>query len=1769
MAVAPDDAVVTGFITAGPSILRAFSVTNTGNRDDRFRVTSAGITGGAVLTALHFDLDGDGILGSGDPPVTVGVTASPVLAPGTALAVLATYSAVAVPTGTALILTLEAESLEPGAVNGLATDTGTIRDQVGGSAVFSDPADPSLPPSKTGNGLASLSAARGEEVRFRIAFRNSGVAAAANVVVTDPLDPNLTYVPGSLELDGLALTDAIDADGGEAAAGVVTVRLPVVAPGEAHSVEFRARISTGIPGGTLLRNAATVEADSVPPVVSGTVRLLADPAGVVFDAATGAALGGSGTSLLADPGAGTLLAIPATAGAGADPNLDNVNPFPSDTAGRYGYLLDPAQLGSPGAALRFFLRVDRAGYLPRLIQLDAVAEPASTPSDPVFTLTVTPADSLPIAAPGGFSLVPGPVVLTGISAVGIDVPLFASSALSVVKTADRATARVGETVGYRVQVLNSGALPVTGITLSDLLPEFLDPVEGASRRIDAAGTTRIDPARAGRSLAFALGDLAPGEQVEISYRARIAPGAPAAALSNRALAAGTLSTGDPISGGPARAVVFVRQGLFSFQQTLIGRVFEDADGDGKLSAPDRPLPGIRVVLDNGMTVATDSQGLYSFPSVPEGARAIGLDESSFPEGICAPASERLDGRGRFRLLRTPLHGGALLRQDFHLASRSDCPKRGIPSRISTFPPGADGVPGEATGEAAAAGSAPTAASGLPPAPTAESGPTGTATTTSMQTLALPALAPGTLSVLEPADGSVAMDGALRLVARTHRSGGVRVSVNDHRVSADRIGRTDLDDRNLLATFTFVGIPVLPGRNVVSVEAIREEGGAGERIDLVVFGRGPVSRLRLAAAATDVPADGRSGTEIRIDLLDAWGNPAQDDRVRIRTSAGRLRLPGSDESGTDLAVRTRDGSAAAVLLSDPASGVAHLSADLGDLSETVEIRFSPADAPPLLVGLAEGTWGFAQADSGVGTDAAAIPDGGHGRIAFFYKGAGPGGSLLTTAYDSDRRLNRSTDENRLFELDPLERVYPVMGDSSVRFDEALSNSRGYVRLEKDRARLLYGDFEPRMGETRLARLDRKLTGLELSLDGAGGGGLLTLGVARPDTAFAREAIPASGIGGLYRLSHAPLVPGSEVVTLEIHDRRNPEEVLSREPLARGVDYDLDPLAGTILFKRPLDAFTGEFHLAQIVVLYEYRADGFEAVSWFGRGRRDLGSGGTRAGFSVLGEMQDGAEDFRIAAADLLQKLPGSGTLSVEAARSDGRPLNRGNASLGTDPGSAGTAFRVEYVQTLPALRGPLRASFSEVDRDFVNPYGASITPGSRRSALGWEPSLNGRFRLAVSVQDETNRTDAVDNGRTTASLKLGGRIDDRTGFTAGVEHRDFTDLLGDREVRSDLITAGMDIRPTPRVRFSFRREQNLRSGSDPSFPDSTFLTAALRQSDDVTWFLRFRDSSRPIEAIADVAASGLIPPRSRSEIQIGAESKLGNQATLSSRYQIQNGIEGTDSYAVIGLGTRLPVRETLAADFRGEAGLHVEGPGNAFTSFSTGLTWIPEEALRASIRYELRDADGTGQTLSAAAVGKPSDDLTLLLRLAASDASQAGRDTTSVSVLGGLAIRPLERDDFGLLFAWNRRDRRQGGSGPGDEVRTLTDTLSTDAVLDLTEKLRGFGRVALSLASDRPQGLPEVSSTTTLAQIRLEYRVGRRFDLAGEARDARIWQEALRRDSFALEWGAWITEDLRIAVGYGFTGSRALEGEDLATRSGPYLNLTTKINRILDLFGRRP
>jgi large repetitive protein len=131
--------------------------------------------------------------------------------------------------------------------------------------------EPSLDATKQGIDVDGGNLIVGDEIEYTIDVENVGNDAADDVVLTDPIPADTTYVPGSLEiLTGAnvgTLTDAAGDDQGDATGGDVVIRLGTGADatnggtigiGETTSIRFRVSIDGGTAASTPIVNQATV-----------------------------------------------------------------------------------------------------------------------------------------------------------------------------------------------------------------------------------------------------------------------------------------------------------------------------------------------------------------------------------------------------------------------------------------------------------------------------------------------------------------------------------------------------------------------------------------------------------------------------------------------------------------------------------------------------------------------------------------------------------------------------------------------------------------------------------------------------------------------------------------------------------------------------------------------------------------------------------------------------------------------------------------------------------------------------------------------------------------------------------------------------------------------------------------------------------------------------------------------------------------------------------------------------------------------------------------------------------------------------------------------------------------------------------------------------------------------------------------------------------------------------------------------------------------------
>jgi uncharacterized repeat protein (TIGR01451 family) len=233
-----------------------FTLTNAGNGNEAFRLTPQGTLGSddfdPTVTSVVIDANGNNAYDAGVDTVYVSGTDTPALAPDASISIFVLSS---IPAG-ASNGNRGRVDLAAVASTGSGTPGTTIagQGQGGGNAVVG-----ATGADANDDGFFVISAASvsfvksatvadqwggatqvpGSTITYTLTATVSGSGTVNNLRVSDPIPAGTTYKPGSIRLDGGALTDASDADAGNFGSGAINVSLGnVAAGGGAREVKF-------------------------------------------------------------------------------------------------------------------------------------------------------------------------------------------------------------------------------------------------------------------------------------------------------------------------------------------------------------------------------------------------------------------------------------------------------------------------------------------------------------------------------------------------------------------------------------------------------------------------------------------------------------------------------------------------------------------------------------------------------------------------------------------------------------------------------------------------------------------------------------------------------------------------------------------------------------------------------------------------------------------------------------------------------------------------------------------------------------------------------------------------------------------------------------------------------------------------------------------------------------------------------------------------------------------------------------------------------------------------------------------------------------------------------------------------------------------------------------------------------------------------------------------------------------------------------------------
>ena len=1532
-----------------------------------------------------------------------------------------------------------------------------------------------------------------------------------------------------------------------------------------------------------------------------TLVTLTDPKSIVFDSRTNAPVAGAVVTLLDAPGGrcsttrSTLLSN--TTGAAASSS----NPVTTGSDGRFDFpMVNPGSYCLSVAAPNGYTFASKVPY---------------TGLPPGRNLVVTgPTSGGSYGDPFDIAPSAGPVV--------VDVPVdpVALSGLFVQKAALRSVVEVGEFVDYVVRVRNASgrSLDAANVTLTDDLPFGFAYLAGTARR----GTSTIpDPeGKGGPRLVFNVGSLKTGEEALLSYRVRVGPGATRGDGVNTVQAQYTVS-GVTTSSNVATAKVLVSAGVFSDRGYILGRVFQDCNANGVQDGDERGVPGVRLYLEDGTNVITDGEGKYSFYGITNRTHVLKVDRTTLPAGAALVAlSSRNAGDAGSRFV--DLKQGELLRADFAISTCGEAIDAEIAARrealakleqnaetlvtqklevertpvadVKALP--ASGMLGltPGSGNPAIAG----AQGGFQPVegPLPRLYEKGSMAATPTIPSASPAGTPLPPSIdlerlvpdMDPKLGFVGLADMATLpyaqtTVRVKGPAGTtfRLFVNNQEVPANRVGKRAVLAEKQVQAWEYIGVVLQPGLNNLAVAVVDPFGNERGREEIVVTAPDKLGRLEIELPPGGAVADGRSAARVVVKLTDAAGVPVTvRTAVTLESNRGQWRAEDLDRNEPGVQVFIEGGRGEFELAAPIEPGDARIRASSGPLKADAVLAFLPELRPFLAVGVIEGTInlrnvdprsllptreadGFEQeirhlsrtSDDGK-LDAGA-------RAAFFLKGQVKGDVLLTAAYDSDKPTRE-----RLFRDIQPDEFYPVYGDASLRGFDAQSTSRFYVRVDKQKSYLLYGDFTTQVNSDA-----RKISTYQRSLTGARGhfeNERVSANVfaSKDSTRQQIDELRANGTSGPYTLSQATGLINSERIEILTRDRSQPSIVLQSVPQTRFFDYEIEPLTGRILFKAPVPSVDPNLNPISIRVTYEVETGG-----------PDFWVAGVDAQVKVTDRIEVGGtyvedrnpnDPFTLKGVNATVRLFDKTYVFAEAARAE-REKTSGK----------GDGARLEIRHEGTEVQAS--AFVARTDTGFDNP-GAYLGKGRGESGgkVQWKATERTTVRAEV-LRTEDVGTDAVRDG---LAASVEQRFENQMAVEVGVRHA--------RETNGPAIPTGTLGVPSAGVVPDHVTTARARlTGPVPFLPGASIYGEGEVDLEDADRRILALGGEYAMpgrgkayfrhEFVSSITGPyGLNAKERQNTTVFGVDTDYMKDGRLFSEYRVRDALSGGDTEAAIGLRNTWTLAEGLRLGTSVERVTALSGTGqNENTAVALGLEYTANPLWKASTRLELRDAaTGDSGLFTVGFASRLTRDWTLLARNTLSiqrTKSQAVAGDTLAGALGdtekllerfqaGLAWRDTEKNDKDLLARIEHREEKDDTQA-GITLKRSTQLVSVNASWQPRRPFLVSGRYAAKWTDEHSLGILS-KYRSQLVGGRFTWEFAPRWDVGFVANAVFGDKAGTRQYGVGIEVGYLVSTNLWVSAGYNLFG---FKDEDLAagdnTTKGPYVRLRYKFDeQAFDQFG---
>ena len=1412
------------------------------------------------------------------------------------------------------------------------------------------------------------------------------------------------------------------------------------------------------------------------------------------------------------------------------------------------------------------------------------------------------------------------------------------TALSISKEANVKSAEIGDFVDYTIKVKNESKTDAENVVVKDDLPLGFTYVKN-SVRVNGQKYTQ-DFVQSGKYMTLGLNSLKVNETKEVTYRVVLGSNAASGTGTNIAFAEGKDSlTGSVVQSPLGEAHIDVTAGVLNTDGIIIGKVYADLNRDGIQQKAQNELgvAGVRLYLEDGTFVVTDSEGKYSVYGMKAKTHVIKLDRTTLPRGVeLVEQSNRNAGDPGSRFV--DLKFGELHRADFaitdgidsndnqgHAALISDLQKRAkqiaikndaleqaIKTDLALEPTYT--VDNDTNIEASGC-KKPNIADGQINCESVIADKTAPVKKTGQLEVhpIAPVKAPDIEKALSTADDKriegVTADAdflnlthnqrvdstKIRVQIKAPKGANTELLVNNQPVDTSLMGKEVAWDKEGISGFDYYAVPLEHGNNTLTIRATDSTGKVVSSKSINLYAPNQIADITTRTHSQAIEADGVSEYQIAIRLLDTdHGQYAGSATITLDSDIGTIVSNDTDKDQAGVQALVNGGEALIAIRAPSNPGKGNLVVKAGNLQKIIPLQFTPQLRPMIAVGIVEGAISFNNLGSTI--ESVSNNDGFEqelrslsgndsdntttGRAAFFLKGKVRGNMLLTMAYDSDKDK-----KDRLFrDIDP-DQYYPVYGDASAKGFDAQSSEKFYVRLDKGRSFVMYGDIKTHIDNEEglsLGQYDRTLTGAKAHYESD----------KAKVTAFAAQTRSSQhvtetrglGISGPYPTGvkdFADILLNSETVEVLVRDRNNPGTIISRQALNRYSDYDFDSVSKAIYLRAPIAStdIDGNPIYLRVTVEADDVGEYYTIVGTAGNYQltKRVNIGASYA------QSDDPTNNEKLSGVNSVVKFNDKLKLIAEVAHYDSDKINDSLASAinvqSLNSETSGDAARVELTYKDKARDAKLY--YNQADEGFT-PATSPITAGRTEAGLRVNSRINDKTLLkaeAIQTKDHTN-----DSQRQGATVSIERKLSNILTGELGVRYYEKDAKAASTNYQEVVNTDAFNQSLIPSVTNNDSNYQGttLRgklTANLPTLNKSKVFVEYEQDIDDASrnaWSLGGETSLRNkgrLYARHELASTltgdyGLDSTDEHQSTIIGVDANYMKDGQVFSEYRIKDGISARESEAAIGLRNKWKVKDGVYVNTSFEHLESMQGESdNTATAATVGIDYLASDKYKVSGRVEKRWGVQTDTLFTSFGyANKINDDVTLLAKniYSLQQDNKQNKDRTVDRFQLGVAYRDYDNNISDHLAKIEYR-YDNNGLDADSPYKKETYIASLHSNYHPVRRLTLSGHYAGKYNELTMDGVTS-DSTSQVLSARAMYDINERWDAGIQA--GSMWSDNDSRNYLiGAEVGYTPMANLWVSAGYNFKG---YHDDDIASGSdnqqGAYIRLRFKFDE--DLFNKK-